>query len=141
VISLCVIFNNKDESPKSYAWGNNHEAPLLDITFIPYSPEMEIECALGEPRKVSFEDGSVVWLKKVAADNDPGDRLAAIGLTEEARTECLFAAGLIYLSMDQPTIVEISRMSETPLAHLPQERVHPPPRTLEEINRKFAYEP
>jgi len=29
-------------------------------------------------------------------------------------------------------------MSETPLAYLRDERLHPSPRTLEEINRKYA---
>ncbi|MGD0575578.1 MAG: 2-oxoacid:ferredoxin oxidoreductase subunit beta [Anaerolineales bacterium] len=138
VISPCVTFNNKDESPKSYAWGKAHEAPLHDITFIPYSPEMEIEYAPGELKRVSFEDGSVVWLKKVAADHDPGDRLAAIRLMEEARTEGHFVTGLIYVSADQPTFVEISRMSETPLARLPDDRLRPLPKTLDEINRKYA---
>lgn len=138
VISPCVTFNNKDESPKSYAWGRAHEAPLHDITFIPYSPEMEIEYAPGELKRVSFEDGSVVWLKKVAADHDPGDRLAAIRLMEEARTEGHFVTGLIHVSTEQPTFVEISRMSETPLAALPDDRLRPPPKTLDEINRKYA---
>ncbi|MGA2821600.1 MAG: 2-oxoacid:ferredoxin oxidoreductase subunit beta [Anaerolineales bacterium] len=138
VISPCVTFNNKDESPKSYAWGKAHEAPLHDITFIPYSPEMEIEYAPGELKRVSFDDGSVVWLKKVATDHDPGDRLAAIRLMDEARTEGHFVTGLIYVTTAQPTFVQISRMSETPLAHLPDDRLRPPPKTLDEINRKYT---
>ncbi|MGA2111923.1 MAG: 2-oxoacid:ferredoxin oxidoreductase subunit beta [Anaerolineales bacterium] len=138
VISPCVTFNNKDESPKSYAWGKAHEAPLHDITFIPYSPEMEIEYGPGELKRVSFDDGSVVWLKKVAADHDPGDRLAAIRLMELARTDGHFVTGLIYVTTDQPTFVDISRLSATPLSHLPDDRLRPAPQTLDEINLRLS---
>jgi 2-oxoglutarate/2-oxoacid ferredoxin oxidoreductase subunit beta len=35
IISPCVAFNNEDDSPKSYAYGRDHEKPLQELGYIP----------------------------------------------------------------------------------------------------------
>ncbi|HMQ32902.1 MAG TPA: 2-oxoacid:ferredoxin oxidoreductase subunit beta [Chloroflexaceae bacterium] len=137
VISPCVTFNNHDESTKSYAYGKAHEEPLHDLTFIPRYDEMQLELEAGEVRDVRLHDGPVIRLRKLAADHDPGDRMAALTLLERARAAGEFVTGLLYLSEARPTLAETLGLGEAPLAALPAERLRPPPAALEAVNAEF----
>ncbi len=79
IISPCVTFNNQDETLHSYTWGKDHEAPLHELSFIPARDEIMVEdFDEGSVREVTMHDGSVVMLKKLAADYDPTDRWQAL---------------------------------------------------------------
>ena len=138
VISPCVIFNNKDESPKSYAWGREHEEPLHDLTYVPVRDEIVVSYEPGETTSVAFADGSSLRLKKIEVDHDPTSRLAALTLIEESRTQGTFVTGLIYVNPAQPTFVEISGLGATPLARLTPAQMRPAEETLRDINARFA---
>ena len=140
IISPCVTFNNHEESTKSYAYGKAHEEPLHDITYIPeYEPIVIEEQEPGTTRAVQLHDGSHLMLKALdPTTHDPTDKLAAFRLLEEARQQQLFITGLIYVDESRPTLPEISRLTETPLVHLPEEKLRPSREVLDEINRQLT---
>ncbi len=137
VISPCVTFNNHDDSTKSYTYGKSREEPLHDLTFIPHFDEMSLALDPGEVRDVRLHEGPIIRLRNLAADHNPSDRMAALGLLERARAEGEFLTGLIYLHEDRPTLAEALGLGATPLAALPNALLRPPPAALEALNREF----
>ena len=137
IISPCVTFNNHDQSTKGYAWGKSHEDVLHDIIFVPAAEEITVDYEEGTIKDVRLHDGSIIRLKKLGKDYDPTDRAAAIDLLEKAKAEQLFITGLIYVSEDRPSLVEHERLVDTPLVHLPAEKLRPPREALDKINAAF----
>ncbi len=137
VISPCVTFNNDDTSTKSYGYGKAHEEPLHDLSFIPHYEEVSVEMDPGEVRDVRLHDGPVIRLRKLHADYDPTDRMAAITLLERARAEGEFITGLLYLDESRPTLADVLRLGPRPLAGLPPELLRPPREALDAINSEF----
>jgi 2-oxoglutarate/2-oxoacid ferredoxin oxidoreductase subunit beta len=74
---------------------------------------------------VTMHDGSKLHLKKAARDYDPRDRAAAFNLLNEAKEQQLFITGLIYFADPRPTLPEIERVPDTPLALLTEADVRP----------------
>ena len=137
VISPCVTFNNHDESTKSYSYGKAHEEPLHDLTFIPHYEELAVAIEPGEVRDVRLHDGPVIRLRKIGADYDPTDRMAALTLLERARAANEFVTGLLFVDEHRPTLAETLGLGATPLAELPAELLRPSPEALAAVNREF----
>ena len=135
IISPCVTFNNHESSTKSYPYGKVHEEPLQDITFVPELEPIQIDAMTpGEQMAVKLHDGSHLMLKQLDPDkHDPTNKLAAFRLLEEARQEQQFITGLIYLDENRATLAEASHLVETPLVHLPAEKLRPPREALEDL--------
>src|SRR6185437_9140428 len=83
VISPCVTFNDHAGSTKSYAYAKEHEEAVGEISFVPYFEDISVEYEPGTTTEVRLHDGSKLFLKKVAEDYNPADRLAAIRLLHE----------------------------------------------------------
>ena len=125
IISPCVTFNDHDDSTKSYAYGKAHEEVISDFTFIPAREEITVDYAEGTAVDVRMHDGSVIRLRKLDNGYDPTDRFAAMRLLEEAHQQQEFITGLIYVNEGRPDLPELERLPETPLAHLPAEKLRP----------------
>lgn len=143
IISPCVTFNNRDTSTKSYGWGKEHAEPLQDLAYIPkdFVPKMDEimidDHSPGEARLVELHDGSFIQLRKLEEDYDPADRLGALHRLEWARQQNEFITGLIYFDDSRPSLAEVSEMTDTPLAELPEELLRPSPDALKEIMQSF----
>jgi 2-oxoglutarate ferredoxin oxidoreductase subunit beta len=143
IISPCVTFNNAPESNKSYSYGKEHEIALQDIDFMPkgYVPEREEitvgDYAAGETITVEMHDGSHIRLKKVGPDHDPRSRGSAIQLLEKAQMEQLFITGLLYYEEPRPTLAETLYLTETPLAHLSEDKLRPSKDALDKLMQGF----
>jgi 2-oxoglutarate ferredoxin oxidoreductase subunit beta len=133
IVSPCVTFNNRDESTKSYAWGKEHEQAIHDMTVVPEREEIEVEYEPGEATSVELHDGSLLVLRKLERDYDPTDRLAALNLLEEAREHQTLLTGLLHLNPNQPSLVDIQNLVETPLALLPNDVLRPSRASLDLI--------
>ncbi len=72
-----------------------------------------------------MHDGSVIRLRKLDNGYDPTDRYAAMRLLEEAHQKQEFITGLIYVNEARPALPELEHLPETPLAHLPEEKLRP----------------
>ncbi|MGH2605776.1 MAG: 2-oxoacid:ferredoxin oxidoreductase subunit beta [Anaerolineales bacterium] len=137
IISPCVTFNNRDESTKSYGWGKDHETPLHDVTLVPKKEDIRVDYEPGEVIQVTLHDGSQLVLKKLGRDYDPTDRMAALRLIDEARSQPVLATGLLYFNGEQPSLPETLHLAETPLARLPESLLRPAPETLEAVMAEY----
>ena len=135
IISPCVSFNDDEDSTKSYAWGKAHEEIISEITFIPNRQEITVDYAEGTSVDVEMHDGSVIRLKKLDNQYDPTDKYAAMKLLEEAHQQQEFITGLIYVNEQRPSLSELERMPEAPLATLAEERVRPSRDVLDKLMR------
>jgi 2-oxoglutarate ferredoxin oxidoreductase subunit beta len=133
IISPCVSFNDNPDSTKSYSWGKDHEEAISDLSWIPAREEITVDYAEGEAVEVEMHDGSHIRLKKLDRDYDPRDRLQAMKLLDEAREKQEFITGLIYINQERPSLPQLERLPETPLAHLPESQLRPPREALAKI--------
>jgi 2-oxoglutarate ferredoxin oxidoreductase subunit beta len=138
VISPCVTFNNLESSTKSYKWAKEHEELLHNIDFIPYFEPIEtVEYAEGEMQEVEMHDGSHIRLRKLDQDYNPMSRIAAEKLLSETRESGEFLTGLIYVNPVAQNFFDLLDFSDNPLATLPQEKVRPGTKVLEEAMQEL----
>jgi 2-oxoglutarate/2-oxoacid ferredoxin oxidoreductase subunit beta len=139
VISPCVTFNNRAESPKSYAFGRQHESPLHEIGFFPADADYRVDYEPGTEQRVRLSDGSEIRLRKIGTEYDPTDRAGAEALLERARREGLYLTGLLYIDGAQPSFVEVCQLEgAVPLAHLTEAQTRPSPEALQALCARFA---
>lgn len=131
IISPCVAFNNHDSSTKSYGYGREHEEQLHEIGWVPPADEIHIEdYEPGEMQVVELHDGSHIQLRKLEEDYDPTDKMGALHRLQWAQEKQEFITGLIYYEPERPSLAEVSRLPEAPLAALPDEKLRPPATAL-----------
>jgi 2-oxoglutarate ferredoxin oxidoreductase subunit beta len=134
IISPCVSFNNHDDSTKSYSWGRAQNVALNELNFIPHYPEITIDAAYEGELSVEMHDGSRIVLKKLDPDYDPTDKVLAFKTLEEARARQEFITGLIYVNeKERPDLHELLACVDTPLVHLPEDKLRPSREALEKV--------
>ncbi len=133
VISPCVTFNDHEGSTKSYAYAKEHDEALGEVTFVPFFEDISVDYEAGTTTEVKMHDGSHLYLKKIAEDYDPTDKLAATRLMHETILRGEFPTGILYLEPDKPDFLEVLNVVDEPLAFLPTERVRPPKSVLEDL--------
>jgi 2-oxoglutarate/2-oxoacid ferredoxin oxidoreductase subunit beta len=133
VISPCVTFNDHEGSTKSYAYAKEHVDPVEDVTFVPHFEDIAVDYAPGTTQEVTLHDGSKLYLKKLEAEYDPTDKMAALGRLHESAGRGEFATGLIYIEPDRDDFLTQLNMIDAPLATLPAERVRPGRAALADI--------
>ena len=133
VISPCVTFNDHEGSTKSYAYVKDHDEVLGEINFVPFFEDISVEYDPGSTTQVKMHDGSHLYLRKLAEDYNPGDKLAAIRLLHETARRGEFATGMIYVDPEQDNFVDTLNLVEEPLAFLTQERTRPGRQVLDEL--------
>src|SRR6185295_14006404 len=110
-----------------------HEEAVGEISFVPYFEDISVEYEPGTTTEVRLHDGSKLFLKKVAEDYNPADRLAAIRLLHETRARGEFATGVLYVEPDKDDFITMLNLVESPLATLPLEMVRPGQDVLDEV--------
>jgi 2-oxoglutarate ferredoxin oxidoreductase subunit beta len=137
VLSPCVTFNDHDGSTKSYAYVKDHDEPLGEVSFVPFFEDISVEYDPGTSKEVTLHDGSRLYLKKVAEDYDPTDRITAMRLLHETSRRGEFATGVLYIEPDRDDFIELLNLVDEPLATLPLERIRPDKAALDEINESL----
>jgi 2-oxoglutarate/2-oxoacid ferredoxin oxidoreductase subunit beta len=133
VLSPCVTFNDHEGSTKSYAYVKDHDEPLGEVSFVPFFDDITIEYDPGTTKEVKLHDGSKLYLKKVAEDYDPTDKLAAMRLIHETSSRGEFATGVLYVEPAKEDFLGLLNIVDEPLATLPLERVRPGRHVLDEV--------
>jgi 2-oxoglutarate/2-oxoacid ferredoxin oxidoreductase subunit beta len=133
VISPCTTFNDHEGSTKSYAYAKDHDEPVDEVSFVPYFEDISIDYEPGTTTEVRMHDGSRLYLKKVAEDYDPTDKLNAIRVIHETARRGEFATGVLYVEPDKDDFVTLLNVVDEPLATLPLHRVRPGREALAEI--------
>jgi len=137
IISPCVTFNNRDESTKSYTWGKQHEDPIHDMTLIPEREEIQVDYEPGNATTVEMHDGSTLVLRKLEREYNPRDRMAALMLLEQSRSNNEMVTGLLYLNDEQPILQDTAGLVDTPIVALPPEALRPSRQSLERLQADF----
>jgi len=96
VISPCVAFNNHTGSTRSYDHVRAHNEALNRIDFIDLAAEQVVSDS-PDVIDVPQSDGSMLRLRKVAADYDPTDRLVAMNAMQLRAAAGEIATGLLYV--------------------------------------------
>jgi len=137
IISPCVTFNNDESSTKSFPYGKAHEERIQDIQFIPRFEEIQVEYEEGEERIVKLHDGPAVKLKKLGRDYDPTNKWQALEVLEQARRNQELITGLLYIDTSRPTLPQLMRLTDTPLAALPEEQLRPSRERFAQVMAEF----
>jgi 2-oxoglutarate/2-oxoacid ferredoxin oxidoreductase subunit beta len=133
VVSPCVTFNNHDSSTKSYKWAKDHEIPIQEIGFVPYYEDITVDYDPGTTQDIELHDGSHIRLKKLRADYDATDKAQALALCQESQQKQEFLTGLIYVEPSKKDFLELSGLGSVPIVAVPDERLRPGRKALDEI--------
>ena len=125
VISPCVTFNDHEGSTKSYAYVKDHDAPVNTPDFIAPLEEITVDYEPGSVQAVELHDGSHIVLRKIDADHDARDPIAAMRLLFEARHSGEIVTGLLYVNPDADDLCTREALPVTPLAQLAIEDLRP----------------
>ncbi len=134
VISPCVTFNDHEGSTKSYAYAKDHDEPLGEVSFVPYFDDIAIDYEPGTTHGSEMHDGSKLYLKKVAEDYDPTDKMNAVRLHSRDRgTRRVRHRHPLHRAGRSDDFLTLLNLVDEPLATLPLERVRPGRAVLDEI--------
>jgi 2-oxoglutarate ferredoxin oxidoreductase subunit beta len=134
VISPCVAFNNHAGSTKSYEYVRQHNEAVNRLDFIEGREEITADYAPGTVVTVAQHDGSMLRLRKLAADYDPTDRIKAMNFLQERAAKGEVITGLLYVNPDSADLHEHINTVETPLNQLTERELCPGNVALERIN-------
>jgi len=133
VISPCVTFNDHEGSTKSYSYVKDHDEPLADVSFVPFFEDIRVEYDPGTTTEITMHDGSRILLKKLATDYDPTSKVEALRVLTEAHDKGEIVTGLFYVDTKRQDFLDLLNLVDEPLATLPESRVRPPKKVLDEV--------
>ena len=134
VISPCIAFNNHAGSTKSYEYVRQHNETVNRLDFIEGKEAITADYAPGEVVDVVQHDGSVLRLRKLAADYDPTDRIKAMNYLQQHAAAGEVVTGLLYVDPHSSDLHEHLNTVETPLNQLGVRELCPGSAALERIN-------
>jgi len=120
-------------STKSYSYVRDHDAPLEEVSYIPFFEDITADYDPGTTTEITLHDGSRLLLKKLSSDYDPTNKTEALRVLTEAHDKGEIVTGLFYLDTKQPNFIDILNIVDEPLATLPESRVRPPRAVLDEV--------
>jgi 2-oxoglutarate ferredoxin oxidoreductase subunit beta len=133
VLSPCVTFNDHEGSTKSYAYVKEHDEPSGEVSFVPFFEDITVDYDPGTTTAVTMHDGSKLYLKKVAEDYNPTDKLSAMRLMHETHSRGEFATGVLYIEPDKDDFLTQLNLVDEPLAMLPVDRIKPGREVLDAV--------
>ena len=137
VISPCVAFNNHAGSTKSYEYVREHNEVANRIDFVPCRDEITVDYPEGEVVEVEQHDGSYLRLRKLDANYDPRDRVAAMSYVHEREAQGEVATGLLYLDPEPRDLHAHLNTVQTPFNRLGEADLCPGSAALAKINAAF----
>ncbi|HKY89524.1 MAG TPA: 2-oxoacid:ferredoxin oxidoreductase subunit beta, partial [Nevskiaceae bacterium] len=134
VISPCVAFNNHAGSTKSYEYVREHNDAVNRLDVMPCRKEITAEYEPGQAVEVTQHDGSVLRLRKLSADYDPTDRVAALNhvLGSEAQGEVV--TGLLFVDTEAGNLHSNLNTVQTPFNQLGAAELCPGKAALDKLN-------
>jgi len=133
VISPCVTFNDHEGSTKSYSYVKDHDAPVSDVSFVPFFQEISVDYDPGTTTDITLHDGSHILLRKLAADYDPTRKAESLRVLTESHEKGEIMTGLFFVDTQRPSFVDLLNVMDEPLATLPEAKVRPPKEVLDQV--------
>jgi len=134
VISPCVAFNNHPGSTKSYDYIREHNEAVNFLDVMIGREPITAQYGPGELREVVQHDGSVLRLRKLHEDYDPGNRITAMNFLQEYAAKGEIVTGLLYVDPDPKDLHAHLETVDTPLNALGDTELVPGSEVLERIN-------
>jgi 2-oxoglutarate/2-oxoacid ferredoxin oxidoreductase subunit beta len=134
VASPCVAFNNHSGSTKSYDYVREHNAAVNFLDVIPARAPIDVDYSPGTVEAVTMHDGSTLWLRKLAADYDPHDRITALRFLAERGAAGELVTGLLYVEREPEDLHAHLNTVDAPLNVLGERDLCPGAAALEKIN-------
>ena len=134
VISPCVAFNNHTGSTKSFDYVREHNEAVNRLDVITGRAPIKVEYAPGSVQVVEQHDGTKLALRKLDADYDVHDRVAAMGFLQKHTAKGQVVTGLLYVDPESEDLHAHLDTVETPLNSLEADRLCPGSAALEKIN-------
>jgi 2-oxoglutarate/2-oxoacid ferredoxin oxidoreductase subunit beta len=134
VISPCVAFNNHAGSTKSFDYVREHNEAVNRLDFFTGRMPITISYEPGTVEIVEQHDGSKLALKKLAADYDPHDRLAAMNFLQQHAAKGQIVTGLLYVDPEPEDLHHHFNTVDAPLNSLGEKELCPGSAMLDKIN-------
>jgi 2-oxoglutarate/2-oxoacid ferredoxin oxidoreductase subunit beta len=137
VISPCVAFNNHAGSTKSYDYVRDHNEAVNRLDFITGRDPIEVDYAPGTVQTVEQHDGTTLVLRKVDADYDVHDRVAAMTFLQQHSAKGQVVTGVLYIDQEPEDLHKHLNTTEVPLNALSEKDLCPGSAVLDKINAGF----
>jgi 2-oxoglutarate/2-oxoacid ferredoxin oxidoreductase subunit beta len=134
VISPCVAFNNHTGSTKSFDYVREHNEAVNRLDVISERAPIKIDYAPGSVQMVEQHDGTKLALRKLDADYDVHDRVAAMGFLQRHTAKGQVVTGLLYVDPDSEDLHAHLATVEAPLNTLEADQLCPGSAALDKIN-------
>jgi 2-oxoglutarate ferredoxin oxidoreductase subunit beta len=134
VISPCVAFNNHAGSTRSFDYVREHNEAVNRLDVITGRAPITVDYAPGSVQVVEQHDGSRLALRKIDADYDAHDRLAALSFLQKHAAEGQIVTGLLYIDPEAEDLHAHLGTVEAPLNTLQAEQLCPGSAVLDSIN-------
>jgi 2-oxoglutarate ferredoxin oxidoreductase subunit beta len=136
-ISPCVAFNNHPGSTKSFDYVREHNEAVNALEIMDHHAEITADYAPGTATTITQHDGSVLQLRKLAADYDPTDRSAVLAFLDRHAKVGEILTGLLYVEPNSEDMLGRLQVSATPLNALGEAELCPGSATLVKINAEL----
>ena len=134
VISPCVAFNNHAGSTKSFDYVREHNDAVNRLDVITSRDPITVDYAPGTVQLVDQHDGTRLALRKIDADYDPNDRLAAMTFLQKHAAKGQVVSGLLFVDPDADDLHAHLDTVEAPLNRLEARDLCPGSSALDKIN-------
>jgi 2-oxoglutarate ferredoxin oxidoreductase subunit beta len=134
VISPCVAFNNHAGSTKSFDYVREHNESVNRLDFITGQAPIKVDYEPGSVELVMQHDGSTLALRKLDADYDVHDRLAAMSFLQHHAAKGQIVTGLLYVAPEAQDLHGHLATVDAPLNALGEKELCPGSAVLEKFN-------
>jgi 2-oxoglutarate ferredoxin oxidoreductase subunit beta len=134
VLSPCVAFNNHQGSTKSFNYVREHNEAVNRLDFITGRDPIRVSYEPGTVEIVEQHDGSKIALRKLNAEYDIHNRLAAMSFLQHHAAEGQIVTGLLYADSRPDDLHRHLNTVEAPLNALAEPDLCPGAGALEKIN-------
>ncbi len=133
-ISPCVAFNNHEGSTKSFDYVRAHNEAVNYLDVIEGREEIVVEYEPGSVELVRQHDGSLLRLRKLAAEYDVHDRVAAMSWLQACHAAGEIATGLLYVDPEPEDLHRHLNTVEPAFNSLGEAELVPGVAALEKVN-------
>jgi 2-oxoglutarate/2-oxoacid ferredoxin oxidoreductase subunit beta len=134
VISPCVAFNNHPGSTKSFDYVREHNEAVNFLDFMTGRALIHVDYAPGTVELVEQHDGTTLALRKLNAEYDVHDRLAATTFIQHHAAKGQIVTGLLYVEEESDDLHSHLNTVEAPLNTLGETDLCPGSAALDKIN-------
>jgi 2-oxoglutarate ferredoxin oxidoreductase subunit beta len=134
VVSPCVAFNNHPGSTKSFDHVRAHNEAVNALDFVSPRAPIAVSYPPGAVELVEQHDGSILALRKLNAEYDVHDRLAAMNFLQTHAARGQIVTGLLYLDREPEDLHDHLGTVERPLNSLGEDELCPGAAALEKLN-------